>query len=137
MALANHCSENDSGGNDSRAFSLNAANVTTTAGSTRKPSTASTTSVPIIVSSRGNGERGMSVRLQLFQWARGQPHQRQDGQCDRQPGDAKACRERKIEAREAELIHQVRDHVDLAAADQLRRGEGAEGPRESRSHAGD
>ena len=59
------------------------------------------------------------------------------GEREREPGDRQAGGEGKIEAREAELIDEIGDHVDLAAADQLRGGEGAEGPGERGGHAGD
>src|SRR5438270_14088343 len=123
MARANQRNDHPRGGNASSALSLNAANVTTTAGSSRKPRMASTATVPPMPSSRWKGERGMSMRPQIiaphvFQRTRRDAHQRQDRQREREAGDAQARGERKVEAGEAELIDQVRDHVDPAAADQ-------------------
>src|SRR6516162_6642519 len=111
MARANQRNDQPRGGNASSALSLNAAKATTTAGSSRKPRMASRTIVPPMPSSRWNGERGMSVRSDIFEWTRRDAHQRQDDQREREAGDAQARSEWKIEAREAELIHQVRDHV--------------------------
>src|SRR5437588_4920429 len=57
-----------------------------------------------------------------------QDPQRQERQGQRR--DREARREWEIETRKAELINEVRDHVDLTTADQLRRRKGAEGPGE-------
>jgi len=66
-----------------------------------------------------------------------EPGQPQDERHQRQPRHAQARCERKIKARKAELIDEVRDHIDPPATDKLRGGECAEGPGKGRGHAGD
>src|SRR5215472_15253303 len=115
---------------------LNAASPTMIAGSSRKPRIAATTRTPNRWSSRCEERRGMSMRPDFFQRPGRGAQERQHREGERKTGDREACGERKIEARESELIDEVRHHIDLAAADQLRRRERAEGPGKGRRYAG-
>src|SRR5215831_8174383 len=109
---------------------LKAARVTTNAGNSKKPRMALTVMPPSRRKSHCDGKRGISVQSDFFERAGGGAHQRE-------PRDREARREREVEARESELIDQVRDHVDATAADQLRGRERAEGPGERGGDAGD
>src|SRR5262249_24071415 len=81
--------------------------------------------------------RGISVQPDAFERTGSGAEERQHREAEREPGDREARREREIEARKAELIDEIGDHVDLAATDQLRSGERAEGPGEGGGDAGD
>src|SRR5262245_17607971 len=136
-ALANHRHDQLSGGKDRMALLLKAASVTTNAGNTRKARMASTMSAPMRRKSLCDGNRGMSMRPDAFERARGGPHQGEHRERENESGDRQARGERKVEAGESKLIDEVRDHVDAAAADQLRGCESAEGPGERSRDAGD
>src|SRR5262249_41506004 len=118
------------------ARSLNAAMATTIAGSTMKTRMAPSTTTPATLNSL-SARRRMSVLSDPFERARGGAQQRDDAEREDEPGDGEGRREGKIEAGKAELIDEVRYHVDAASADELRGGEGAEGPGERRGDAGD
>ena len=75
--------------------------------------------------------RGILVQLNIFERPHSQPQQRQNGKGERETSYAQACSEGKVEARKAQLIHEIRDHIDLAAANQLWRSESAERPGKS------
>src|SRR5262249_40127964 len=109
---------------------LKAARVTTNAGNSKKPRMALTVMPPSRRKSHCDGKRGISVQSDFFERAGGGAHQRQHRECEREPRDREARREREVEARESELIDQVCDHVDATAADQLRGREPPEGPGE-------
>src|SRR5215470_11184128 len=126
MALANHRHDQVTGGKDRIALPLKAASVTTNAGKARKPRMAITVTLPTQRKSFCHGDGGISVRPNSLERISGHPHHRQHREGESEAGDRKACRERKIEAREAELIDEICDHVDLSAADQLRGRERAE-----------
>src|SRR5689334_6969219 len=99
---------------------LKAASVTTKAGRSTKPRITVTMITPRRRCSRCGNWRGISVRSDLLERARRHAQQRQHHEAERQACHRHARGEREIEASEAELIDEVRDHVDLAAADQLR-----------------
>src|SRR6516164_7459671 len=131
IALTNQRHDQLSGGNDRIARLLKAARVTTNAGNSKKPRMALTMTPPSRRRHHCDDKRGIiSVQSDFFERAGGGAHQRQHRECEREPGDREARREREVEARESELIDQVRDHVDATAADQLRGRERAEGPGE-------
>src|SRR5919201_2527732 len=137
MALMNQRHVQLSGGNDKIALLLKAASVTTNAGKRRKPRIAVTVTAPRRRRSLCESMRAPSVPAQSFERAGGHGHQRQHCEREDESGDRQARREREIEARESELIHQVRDHVDAAAADQLRSSKCTEGPGERGGNARD
>src|SRR5260370_10281951 len=124
-----------SGGNDRIALLLKAARVTTPAGNSRKARIAVTVAPPR--RRRSFGKRNTSVLADRFERAGGRTQQRQRRECENKSGDRQTGREREVEARESELIDQVRDHVDATASDQLRGGECAESPGKRGGHAGD
>src|SRR5215468_9876594 len=136
-ALTNQRHDQLSGGNDRMALLLKAARVTTNAGNSKKPRMAPTVTPPSRRRSGCDGKRGISVQSDFFERAGGGAHQRQHRERENEPRDREARREREVEARESELIDQVRDHVDATAADQLRGRERAEGPGERGGDAGD
>src|SRR5262245_13516036 len=136
-ALTNQRHDQLSGGKDRIALLLNAASVTTNAGSTRKARMASTMTAPMRRKSLCGGNRGMSMRPDSFERARGGPHQGEHRERENESGDRQARGKRKVEAGESKLIDEVCDHVDAAAADQLRGGKSAEGPGERSRDAGD
>src|SRR5262249_49224343 len=127
-ALTNQRHDQLSGGNDRMARLLKAASVTTSAGSSRKPRMALTVTPPSRRRRHCDGKRGISVRPDFFERGCCGAHQRQHRECEHEPGDRQARRKREVKAREAELIDQVRNHVDPAAADDLWGRERAEGP---------
>src|SRR3984893_16071018 len=136
-ALTNQRHDQLSGGNERMARLLKAASVTTSAGSNKKRRRALTVTPPSARRSGGDGKRGISVRPDFFERGGGGAYQRQHRECEHEPGDRQARRKREVKAREAELIDQVRNHVDPAAADELRGRERAEGPGEGGGDAGD
>src|ERR1700720_24114 len=77
-----------------------------------------------------------SLRSDSFEWSGSCAHQREHRESEDKAGNRQACCEREVEARESQLIDQVRNHVDLTASDELRRCEGAESPCKRRRHAG-
>src|SRR5262249_58556137 len=113
------------------------ARVTTSPGSSRKPRMRVTTAQASNRSKVCDGKRGTSVLPDGFEPAGGHAHQPQHGEREQQSGDRQAGREGEVEARESELIDQVRDHVDATAADQLGSGKRAEGPGKRGGDAGD
>src|SRR5262249_47107020 len=136
-ALTNQRHDQLSGGNDRIARLLKAARVTTNAGNSKKPRMALTMTPPSRRRSHCDDKRGISVQSDFFERAGGGADQRHLREWKPEPGDREARREREVEARESELIDQVRDHVDATAADQLRGRERAEGPGERGGDAGD
>src|SRR5882724_2030735 len=90
-----------SGGKERMALPLNAASVTTRAGSTRKPRMATTTAPP---TKRNGSERDISVRAQAFVGAkpfkrpRRRAHQCEEREGEHERGDRQARRKGKVEA---------------------------------------
>src|SRR5262245_54323534 len=96
-----------------------------------------TVTAPMRRKSLCDPNRGMSMRPDSFERARGRAHQREHRERENESGDRQARGKRKVEAGESKLIDEVCDHVDAAATDQLRGGESAEGPGERGRDAGD
>src|SRR3954468_12212998 len=117
-----------SGGKDRIALPLKAASVTTSAGKSRKPTMAVTVTTPRRRKSLCDSQCGISVRPKPFQRPGRRTHHCQHRESESETGNRQAVREGEVEARESELIDEVRAHVDPAAADQLRGRECAESP---------
>src|SRR4051794_9924693 len=97
--------------------------VTTRAGSSTKARIAATSADPITRSRAGAEGPPTSVRPDDLERPRRRAQQGEHGEGEREACDREACREGEIEAREAELVDEVRDHVDLPSANELRRRE--------------
>src|SRR5689334_22519735 len=77
-----------------------------------------------------------SMRTEFLEWPGYDAQNTEHHDRERKARNRQAGGEGKVEARKPQLIDQVGDHVDLASADELRRGKCAERPGKRGAHSG-